>query len=170
MDDNKQSLPDDDLNQVEEVSEPTQPEVLDSLPTDTTDQSGAAVVLNLEGLIKNHISQIEKLNEEYTKYKEMLDDIFANDETYQTHLEAAKEATRIKTATKQQILKQPQAADLNEKVKSLKSQVKELDGALSDYLGEYNRLSGINEIEGEDGQLREIVYIAKLVKKGAFRP
>jgi hypothetical protein len=162
---------DEDQKKMEEAMAEAEPEnTIADLPTDTTDQSGAAVVLNLEGLIKNHISQIENLNEDYTKHKEMLDDIFANDETYQTHLEAAKEATRIKTATKQQILKQPQAADLNEKVKSLKSQIKELDGALSDYLGEYNRLSGINEIEGEDGQLREIIYIAKLVKKGAFRP
>ncbi len=136
------------------------------LPTDSASESGAAVVMNLEGLIKGHIANIDRMDEEYRKYKEMLDDIFANDTTFQQHLEAAKEATRIKTATKQQILKQPQPADLNLKIKSLKSQMAETEEALSDYLSEFQRLSGLNEIEGEDGEMRQIVYVAKLVKKG----
>ncbi len=125
----------------------------------------AEVLISMEGMIKNHISAIDKLQEEYKKLKEMLDDIFASDATYQQHLEQAKEAIKIKNATKQQILKQPQAADLDSKIKSLRSQIKENQASLSDYLGEYQRLSGVNEIEGEDGQVREIVYTAKLVKR-----
>ncbi len=140
------------------------------LPTNIADESGAQVIINLEGLIKNHISGIERIEEEAKKHQEMLDDIFANDTVYQQHLEAAKDAAKIKNATKQQILKQPQARDLDAKVKDLKSQAKEMKDALSDYLGEYQRLSGVSEIEGEDGELREIVYVAKLVKKSAFRP
>ena len=46
----------------------------------------------------------------------------------------------------------------------------ELNEGLSDYLREYQRLSGSNEIEGEDGELRTIVYVAKLVRKSVFRP
>src|SRR5258708_391260 len=125
----------------------------------------AEVLISMEGMIKNHISAIDKLQEEYKKLKEMLDDIFASDATYQQHLEQAKETIKIKNATKQQILKQPQAADLDSKIKSLRSQIKENQASLSDYLGEYQRLSGVNEIEGEDGQVREIVYTAKLVKR-----
>lgn len=130
----------------------------------------AALLLKIEEMIKTHISQIDTLDEEVRKHKEMLDDIFGNDETFQAHDKAAKEATRIKTATKQQIMKRPDVADLSEKLKSFKSQKAELNEGLSDYLREYQRLSGSNEIEGEDGEMREIVYTAKLVKKGAFRP
>ena len=125
----------------------------------------AKLVLNLENLIKNNNSQIVKLSTELTEAREMLKDTFENDATYKEHADAAKEANKIKSATKAQILKQPQTATLAAKVKSLTSEVKELKEGLSDYLREFNRLSGITEIEGEDGELMEIVYVAKLVRK-----
>lgn len=126
------------------------------------------ILVNMESLIKNHVSQIDKLIEETKKLKEMLDDIFENDPTFNEHSEKAKEAAKLKQKTKAEILKRPQAHDLNEKIKSLKSQIKENQSSLSDYLQEYARLSGVNEIEGEDGEVREIVYTAKLIKK-AFK-
>ena len=68
-------------------------------------------------------------------------------------------------------MKRPDVAALAGKLKSLKSEKKELQEGLSDYLREYQRLSGSNEIEGEDGEIRQIVYVAKLVKKSSkFRP
>lgn len=123
------------------------------------------IMVNMESMIKTHISAIDKLQVEVRKHKEMLDDIFNNDKTYVEHAEKAKEAAKVKQNTKTQILKQPQAADLNQKLKELKSQLKENQSSLSDYLQEYARLSGVNEIEGEDGEVREIVYNAKLIKK-----
>lgn len=128
-------------------------------------QDSSQIMLNMEGLIKGLISQNEKLNGEAKKNKEMLDDIFANDPTYQEHSEKAKEAAKVKGNTKKEILKRPQAAELDAKVKSLKSQIKENQASLSDYLQEFARMSGTNEIEGEDGEVREIVYTAKLIKK-----
>ncbi len=130
---------------------------------ETRDQ--AKLVLNLENLIKNNNGQIAKLATELADAREMLKDAFEGDVTYKEHADAAKEANKVKTATKAQILKQPQVAGLAAKVKSLTSEVKELKEGLSDYLKEFNRLSGINEIEGEDGELLEIVYVAKLVRK-----
>lgn len=131
-------------------------------------QESSEILINMASMIKSHISSIEKLQEDMKKHKEMLDDIFKNDPTYQEHSEKAKEAAKIKQNTKAQILKQPQAAELNEKVKSFKSQIKETQDALSDYLQEYARMAGVNEIEGEDGEVREIVYVAKLIKKSSL--
>ncbi|MDD2823203.1 MAG: hypothetical protein PHQ59_03930 [Candidatus Daviesbacteria bacterium] len=127
----------------------------------------AELVLNMEGMIKNLISTLDVQKEQVTKFQEALNDIFENDETYTTHAKAAKEAARVKSNTKQQILKQPQAADLNEKVKTLKSEMSENQASLSDYLREFQKMSGISEIEGEDGELREIVYTAKLIRKSS---
>ncbi len=127
----------------------------------------SSVILNMEGMIKTLISTLDRQREEVTKYTESLNDIFENDTTYKEHTALTKEATRVKSATKQQILKQPQAADLNNKVKTLKSEIKENQASLSDYLKEFQRMSGISEIEGEDGELREIIYTAKLVRKSA---
>ena len=132
--------------------------------------SDAVLLLRIEEMIKTHISQIDNLSEEAKKYKEMIDDIFGNDEVYKQHDEVAKEAAKIRSKTKAEINKRPDVADLNEKFKSVKSQKKELSEGLSDYLREYQRISGLNGIEGEDGELREIVYVAKLVKKSVFRP
>lgn len=131
--------------------------------------NGGEIIINMESMIKSHISSIDKLQDEIKKHKGILDDIFANDPTYQQHDKAVKEATKVKQATKAEILKRPQAKELSEKVRNLKSELKELRDALSDYLQEYQRMSGVNEIEGDDGEVREIVYQAKLVKKAFVR-
>ena len=142
----------------------------DNLTSDSSKASNTNVLINLEAMIKSHIASISKMEEEYDESRSMLNDIFTNDPTFKAHDEAAKEASRIKSATKQQILKQPQAADLNQKVQNMRNELKDLKAALSDYLGEFQRMSGLSEIEGDDGEVREIIYVAKLVKKSAFHP
>lgn len=126
------------------------------------------VLINMEGLIKSHISSIDRAQDEAKKLKSMLDAIFDNDPTYQAHDKAAKEASKTKATTRAEVLKRPQAAELASKIKALKSEAKEMQTALSDYLQEYARMSGVNEIEGEDGEVREIVYEAKLIKKSSI--
>lgn len=131
------------------------------MPTDQKEesppkQSQPEVLLSMEGLIKNHLQAIETLTDEVKKQKEMLDDIFANDPTYQEHLNMATDATKTKNATKSQVLKQPQAADLDKKIKDIKVEIKENKGSLSDYLAEYSRLSGLTEIEDHNGKMQKI--------------
>ncbi len=131
----------------------------------TTVNNNAVLLVKIEEMIKTHLAQIDELQEEITKHRDMVNDIFANDETFQEHDKLAKEAARIRTNTKKEITKRPDVAGLANKLKSLKSEQKELKEGLSDYLREYQRLSGSNQIEGEDGEMREIVFVAKLVKK-----
>lgn len=156
-----------DQNNVKEV-EIVEAELIPAEETSSV-PSGGEILINMEGLIKNHISSIDQLQTEVKKHKGMLDDIFNNDPTFQKHLKEAQEASKQKQQTRAQVLKQPQAADLDKKIRDLKTQLKETQSALSDYLQEYQRMSGVNEIEGDDGEVREIVYTAKLVKKG-FQP
>ena len=129
------------------------------------DTNGATVLLELEKTIKNHITLIDKNKAELKKQREMLESALQNDETYRTHSETAKEAAKVKAKTKSQILQQPANKQLADKVHELSSEIRELNTALSDYLREYMRMSGTNEIETDDGEVREIVYVAKLVKK-----
>lgn len=155
-----------DQNDQQALIEDTQ--VVDATVADNASQvSGGEVLVNMESMIKNHISAVDRINQEAKKYKEMLDDIFNNDETYKVHAEKAAEAAKVKGQTKAEILKRPHAKELDDKVKSLKAEVKELQGALSDYLQEYQRMSGVNEIEDDNGEVREIVYNARLIKKGS---
>lgn len=133
-------------------------------PAANTD-NGAAVLLELEATIKNHISLIDKNKAELKKQREMLESALLNDETYRLHTEEARKAAKTKALTKYQIMQLPANKGLADKVKDFAAQTRELDGALSDYLREYMRMSGTNEIETDEGEVREIIYVAKLVRK-----
>lgn len=131
----------------------------------------AVLLVKIEEMIKTHLSQIDELQEQITKHRDMFNDIFTNDETFQEHDKLAKEAARIRSNTKKEIIKRPEVADLANKVKDLKSEQNELQEGLSDYLREYQRLSGSNEFEDEKGEIREIVFVAKLIRKAPnFKP
>lgn len=129
----------------------------------STDQS--TVYLSLENLIKSNLTTIDTLQKQYKEQKEMIDNVLENDQTYRQHLEAAKEANNVKSGTKQQIMKRPDVARIAEKMKALKEETKETLATLSDLLQEFQRVSGSNVIEREDGQILEIVSTSKLVRK-----
>lgn len=123
------------------------------------------MIKRLDEMIKNHISAIAKAKEELVAQRQMLKDTFESDPVYLEHAEEAKKAAKVKAKTKSEILKKPDVAQLADKVKTLGQELRELNSALSDYLGEFQRISGINEIEDETGELRQIVFVAKLSAK-----
>ncbi len=127
----------------------------------------ATILLNLEELIRNHIQNLDKLREEQKKLKEMFEDAFLNNPVYRENAEKAKEAAKIKTTTRQQIASQPSVINIANKLKDITSDIKERQAALSDYLLEYQRLTGSNEIEDANGQILEIVNSAKLIRRSA---
>lgn len=134
----------------------------------TTDEpNGGQVLIDLENLIKSHIAGIDQRKRDLKTQREMLTSALENDETYREHDKLAKEAAKVRAKTKSHILSLASNKPLVEKVKELAQEVKEMDEALSDYLREYMRMSGVNEIETDDGDIREIIYIAKLIKKGS---
>ncbi len=138
----------------------------DSSPQPSTnDTTSADTVLELESMIKQGMTTMDRNKSELKKLKEMLESALLNDETYRTAAEKAKEAAKEKGKAKLNVLNVPANKQLEEKIKDLSTENKELSGAQSEYLREYARLSGTNEIEGDDGEVREIVYVAKLVKK-----
>ncbi|GIW61496.1 MAG: hypothetical protein KatS3mg089_0348 [Patescibacteria group bacterium] len=155
----------DDINSQESKSENTS-DIQSSVATEPL-VGDAAVLLNLEELIRNHIQSLDKLKEEHKKLKEMFEDAFANNPVYRENAEKAKEAEKIKATTRQQIASQPSVINLANKIKEFSLEIKERQAALSDYLLEYQRLTGSNEIEDANGQILEIVNSAKLVRRSA---
>jgi hypothetical protein len=131
------------------------------------DPNAATILLELERTIKNTIADSDRKKADLKKQREMMESALLNDETYRTHTEEAKKAAAVKGKTKLQILQLPENRQLSEKVKELATEIREMNTALSDYLREYQRMSGSTEIETDDGVVREIVYIAKLVKKSS---
>jgi 4-diphosphocytidyl-2C-methyl-D-erythritol kinase len=127
-------------------------------------EDNVTLLLSITEMINSNLEAIEKLEAQLKKHAEMLEDIFTNDATYQEHAKLAKEAVQVKAKTKQQILKTPQAGDLYAKVRDFKNQIKETKTSMSEYLQEYARLSGSTDFEDGQGNLRKIIYVAKLVK------
>jgi hypothetical protein len=154
MDDKQLPIDPDDI-QEGEVVDLSEPEV----PSDATE------LASVTGLINNLVSQIDSLKNEVGKLKEMVDSFFENDSTYRAHDKDVKEASKIRSQTRKQIQKQPQVADLLNRIQNAKSLMKEKGQSLSDYLQEYAKSTGSTQFETADGQVHQIVYVAKLVNK-----
>ena len=119
----------------------------------------------LTGLINGHLETIGREKEKLRKHKEMLDGILNNDEVYQEKEKLAKDAAREKQNIKSNILKQPQAYDLNFKIKEGRLELKQLDAELSKFLSEYQRASGSDSFEDASGETHQIVFTARLAGK-----
>ncbi len=141
---------------------------MDENNTQTTLPAGTnEAVTNLfaiENLIKTHISHIETVKTELVKQNEMMNDVLANDAGYKDAADQGKEVNKKKAEAKQNVLKSPSNASLNQKIKDMRQELKELKGALSGYLQQYQKIADTDQIESEDGEVRQIVYSAHLVK------
>lgn len=123
----------------------------------------------IESAISQRVQKLSELKTELKLQNEMLNSYLENDETYREVSEIAKKASQKKSAVKRELLSKSEAGDLPNKVRELRDEVKEVNDALSYYLREYQRITGTSEIEGEDGEMRQIVYTARLVKRNVFK-
>lgn len=125
----------------------------------------ADTILNLTNMINTSLGTIEKVKEEKAKLSEMLKSLLDNDPSYLEASEQAKTAGKAKGQARKQVMRMPQASDLDSKVKELGKHLKDINTQMSMYLADYARLSGLSTFEDPSGEVREIVYVAKLVKK-----
>lgn len=134
-------------------------------PTEGNETADAIVITNLQNLINETLNRITTIGEEVKPLDEMISSVLENDEVFRKHVEAAKEASKVKNATKAEIVKRPDVSNIFAKVKDKKSDLKEAKEALSEYLQEYSRLTGQRQFETPEGIVQEIVYSAKLVRR-----
>ncbi|OGM28733.1 hypothetical protein A2801_03500 [Candidatus Woesebacteria bacterium RIFCSPHIGHO2_01_FULL_41_10] len=144
--------------------EETPPQSKDSQTTPEPSDDLTTLV-GVENAVKTHMRRIEELKNELKPQKEMLDSVLLGDPEYVEKNEAAKKASKAKNERKRALLNEPHAKELAQKVTELKDELRDSQEALSYYLREYQQQTGANEFEGEDGELRDIVLVAKLVRK-----
>lgn len=141
-----------------------QEEVVEAeIVTTSSSSDDSTVLLSLEEMIKNNIASLETLREEMRKIREMFEDTFSNDPIYMEKAEEAKKAAKGKSEVRSRIMQQPSVKEMADKIKHIRSEVSERNGALSDYLQEYQRISGLTQLE-VDGQIHQIINSAKVVK------
>lgn len=119
----------------------------------------------LENLINGHQMDLDKIQENLKDQAAMLKSAFENDAAYLEAHKDSQDAIKKKKIEKDRIIEEPAIAALNAKVQDLRSQVKEEKQALSDYLTQYFQESGLRQITGTDGEIRDIVTSVRLVKK-----
>lgn len=120
----------------------------------------------LENLIINYLEKIETHQVETSKLKEMLNSALENDPDYSAACTQVKEATKTKSEAKSRLIKQPEINNLYIQAKEATTQLKEMRTSLSAHLQSYSQIAGTNQFEDKNGQVRQIVYIAKVIKKG----
>lgn len=134
-------------------------------PIQPASAGAAQSLMALERLIINYLADIERQTNELKKQKEMLENILINDAEYKEAADKAKAAGKEKATVKANILNRPEAATLAAKVNEFKKELNEKRDTFSKHLQEYGKLSGTNQFEDDEGQVREIVFVAKLVKR-----
>lgn len=139
-------------------------EVVETLPSDSAQarDNAATVSLSLENLIRGHISTIGKLKNDTAELNDTINNILLNDSTYREHEDAAKKAIKVKTGTKAEIMKRPEVLQVSNKMKAAREELKEQQATLSDLLTEYQRTTGLDSIELENGQVKKIRTSATL--------
>jgi len=121
-------------------------------------------LIELENMVKGGVEQIDRLTSEIKKLTEMMASACLNDEAFRKADEEVKRLTKERQKAKYAILQQPATKQLYEKLQDLKQEKKELTGAQSEYLREYKKISGSNQLELFDGSVMEIITVHKLIK------
>lgn len=131
-------------------------------------QKTLSTITNLTSLINGHIAGLEREKESLGKLSEMLSDILANDPKYKEASDKTKELIKEKGKAKANVLQQSTAHDLAFKIKDSRIEIRQLSSELSGFLTEYQKLTGNNEFEGEDGEMRQIIVTARIVGRTNF--
>jgi len=120
--------------------------------------------VNIKNLIITHLDDIERKKEELKEAREMLTDVYGNDTEHRDAKKGEGDNRKKRLAIEEGLKNDnPGVAD---KVDELREELKELKDALSDYLGEFVRITGKVEISKPDGTQYKIVKRFKAISPG----
>lgn len=116
-------------------------------------------------VVRRRLSIIESSKIELKKLKEMHDDAFLGNELYVKADKLVKEATQKRKEIQAQLSKQSAVAEVFDKMKNLKEQIRDEESTLADELMEYYKTAGVLEIEDADGNVQEFIFTVRLKPK-----
>ena len=130
-----------------------------------TSENSVMDIVQIEEYIHQQMADIAKVKDEMRLVKSMVDDTYLNDARYRELEANAKETAKVKNAYKKAMQNDPALAEQVNKLDSLKADMKDMKTALSEYLREFKRISGLTKFESRDGQQLTIFEYCKLVKE-----
>jgi hypothetical protein len=126
---------------------------------------GSMTIVELTTLINRYEGDMKKLRDNLKIQSGMLRDAVEGDAGYHELDVQSKDLQKKKTEIKQKVMKTVAMEAVVAKVEEYKSEIKDAKEMLSGYLEEYQRVAGTNIIEGENGEIKEIVPQYRLVKR-----
>lgn len=146
-----------------ESEEATQaPETAGEQPVTVTSSMN---MIELSAIINRYAADIEKVKGTMREKNSMFKDAFENDAEYHEQSLKIKDLNKIRNGAKQRILKQPAMEALTAQINDMKNELKDMQDMLSGYLEQYQKVSGTNIIETDEGIIREIIPVYRLVKR-----
>jgi Mg2+ and Co2+ transporter CorA len=128
------------------------------------DTQTALSIMQIENMINSQIEEIDKTRDDVKMLKSSFEDAFKNDAKYREFDEKVKEVAKLKKQYVDAMKKDASIQKAEQDFINRRDELKDLQMGLSDYLKEYNRVSGLSQFETQDGQLLKIVQTFKLVK------
>lgn len=118
-----------------------------------------------QGLINRLSDQLDELSKEMREQREMLKNIFDNDQELAQAEEVAKDATQTIKSRKTELNESKEARDLKVKIGDLNEEIKMIKESLNTHLINYFQMTGSMVIDTPDGKEREFKLEAKLKPK-----
>ena len=126
---------------------------------------GGMNIVELTTLINRYEGDMKKMRDNLKIQSGMLRDAVEGDAGYHELDTQSKDLQKKKTEIKQKVMKTQAMEAVVAKMEEYKNEIKDAKEMLSGYLEEYQRVAGTNIIEGENGEIREIVPQYRLVKR-----
>ena len=126
---------------------------------------GSMTIVELTTLINRYEADMKKMRDNLKIQSGMLRDAVEGDAGYHELDVQSKDLQKKKTEIKQKVMKTASMEAVVAKVEEYKSEIKDAKEMLSGYLEEYQRVAGTNIIEGENGEIKEIIPQYRLVKR-----
>jgi len=119
-------------------------------------------------MIRTRMAQIEELEGEVRKAKELLRSELDNDEAYKEAVQKAKEANQEKKRLRDVVYASNNNMSMLEDIKADTEEINTLKEILSPELMEYQSEKKTDEIEDKDGELRKFKVIVRVLPKKGY--
>lgn len=113
--------------------------------------------------INKRLKILDDLQEELNKAKNILDETLEDDPNYQAYQDEKAKVAEETKAKKEKVMTRETVKVLDDEVSELRKEIKENKEILALELAEYYKESGQLEFKDNEGNIKRIIFSAKLV-------
>jgi len=120
---------------------------------------------SVKNLVMRKTVQADELNSQISELSDSLKNILINDSELAQSEEDAKKAKKAAVARKTTLMNSPEAVSVKLKLQEAKEDLKDIEDSLSTQLLSLYQITGVQEFETDEGEVREFVIKARVKSK-----